>query len=87
MLVLLFQPGVKKNDYMDFSARSVGLEILAQFENTGLGILARAEIRTTLNPSPCNRKFHFKKICLRSRAEISARDEMRYVIRAKEYHI
>ena len=72
---------------MDFSARSVGLEIVAQFENTGLGVLARAELRTTLNPSPCNGEFHFKKICFGSRAEISARDEMRYVFRVIEYHI
>ena len=44
MLALLFQPGLKKHsDYMNFSARLAGLEILARFENTGLGFLARAE--------------------------------------------
>ena len=69
---------------MDFSARFAGLEILARFENDGLGFLARAELRKRLNPSPCNRQFHFKKIRLRSRAEISARDEIRHVIRPLE---
>jgi len=45
MLTFLFRPGMKKygSDYMDFSARSAGLKILARFENTGLGFLARAE--------------------------------------------
>ena len=42
---------------------------------------ARAEFRSGLNPSPCNRQFGFQKICYRSRAEISARDEIRHVIR------
>ena len=74
MLTLLFQPGLKKySDYMDFSARLAGLEILARFENTGLGFLARAELRRGLNRSPCNRQFDFKRICFRSWAEISAR--------------
>ena len=58
---------------MDFSARLAGLKILARFENTGLGFSARAELRPGLNPSPCNRQFDFKRICFRSRAEISAR--------------
>ena len=31
------------SDYIDFSVRLVGLKILAQFEDTGLGFLARAE--------------------------------------------
>lgn len=41
----------------------------------GLKILARAELRPGLSPSPCNRQFDFKRICFRSRAEI------RHVIR------
>ena len=82
MLALLFQPGLKKySDYMDFSARLAGLEILARFEIPGLGFLARAELRPGLNRSPCNRQFDFKRISFRSWAEISARDEIRYVIR------
>ena len=82
MLALLFQPGLKNDsDYMDFSARLAGLKILARFENTGLGFPARAELRPGLNPSPCNRQFAFQRICYRSRAEISARDEIRHVIR------
>lgn len=55
--------------------RLAGLKILARFENTGLGFLARAELRPGLSPSPCNRQFDFKRICFRSRAEI------RHVIR------
>ena len=66
---------------MDFSARLAGLKILARFENTGLGFSARAELRPGLNPSPCNRQFGFQRICYISRAEISARDEIRHVIR------
>ena len=66
---------------MDFSARLAGLKILARFENTGLGFSARAELRPGLNPSPCNRQFGFQRICFRSRSEISARDEIRHVIR------
>ena len=50
------------------------------FEQTGLGFSARAELRPGLNPLPCNRQFDFKRICLRSRAEISARVEIRHVI-------
>jgi len=69
---------------MDFSARLAGLKILARFENTGLGFLARAELRPGLNPSPCNRQFGFQRICFRGRAEISARDEIRHVIRPLE---
>ena len=34
-----------------------------------------------LNPSPCNRQLGFQGICFRTRAEISARDEIRHVIR------
>ena len=33
------------SDYMDFSARLAGLKILARFEDTGLGLLVRAELR------------------------------------------
>ena len=40
---------------------------------TGLGFSARAELRPGLNPSPCNRQFDFKRICFRSRAEVSTR--------------
>ena len=54
-------------------ATQPGLKILARFEQTGLGFSARAELRPGLNPSPCNRQFDFKRICLRSRAEVSAR--------------
>ena len=35
--------------------------------------LARNELRPGLNPSPCNRQFDFKRICFRSRAEVSTR--------------
>ena len=52
---------------------------------TGLGFLARAELRPGLNPSPCNRQFDFKRICFRGRDEISARlaglKKIRHVIR------
>ena len=61
--------------FSDFQARLAGLKILARFEYTGLGFLARAELRPGLNPSPSNHPFDFKRICLRSRAEI------RHVIR------
>ena len=64
-----------ESDYMDFSAHLAGLKILARFENTGLGFLARAE------SSSCNRQFDYKRIYFRSRDEISARDEIRHVIR------
>ena len=42
-----FRRGMKKHDsdYMDFSARLAGLKILARFEDTGLGLLVRAELR------------------------------------------
>ena len=51
-----FSPGWESDsDYVDFSARSVGLKILARFENIGLGFSARAELRPGLNPPPCNR--------------------------------
>ena len=56
------------------------LKILARYSQTGLGFSARAELRPGLNPSPCNRQFGFQRICYRSRAEISARDEIRHVI-------
>ena len=59
--------------FSDFSARLPGLKILARFEQTGLGFSARAELRPGLNHSPCNRQFDFKRICFRSRAEVSAR--------------
>ena len=67
-----------------FSARGAiqpRLKILAQSGQTGLGFSARAELRPGLSPSPCNRQFDVKRICFRSRAEISARDETRHVIR------
>ena len=67
-------------DFSDFQARLAGLKILARFEHTGLGFSARAELRPGLNPSPCNRQFVFQRICSRSRSEISARAEIRYVI-------
>ena len=71
---------------MDFSARLAELKILARFENTELGFSARAELRLGLNPSPCNRQLGFQRICFRSRAEISARDEIRHVIRPSKCH-
>ena len=73
MLAFLFWPGMKKMIAITwfFSARLAGLNIRSRFENTGLGFLARAELRPGLNPSPCNWQFHFKRICFRSRAEIS----------------
>ena len=37
------------SDYMHFSARLAGLKILARFEDTGLGFLARAELHPALN--------------------------------------
>ena len=64
--------------FSDFQARLAGLKILARFEYTGLGFLARAELRSRLNRSPCNRQFDFKRICFRSRAEI------RHVIRQRD---
>ena len=78
MSKLTIQPGLKlRFDYMERdSARGAiqpGLKILARFEQTGLGFSARAELRPGLNPSPCNRQFDFKRICFRSRAEVSAR--------------
>ena len=69
---------------MDFSARLAPLEILARFENTGLGFLARAGMRPGLIPSPCNRQFDFRRICFRIWAEISARGEIGHVIRPLE---
>ena len=62
LLAFPFRPGMKKNDsdYMDFSARLAGLKFLARFEDTGLGFLARAELRP--NPSPCSRQFILKGI-------------------------
>ena len=57
---LTIQPGLKfRFDYIEFFRFS--------------GPFARAELRPGLNPSPCNRQFDFKRICLRSRAEVSAR--------------
>jgi len=72
MLAFLFWPGMKKNDsdYMVFLARLARLKILAWFENTGLGFLPWAELCPGLKPSPCNRQFDFKRICLRGWAEI-----------------
>ena len=68
-------------DFFRFSGPFGRLKILAQFEHTGLGFSAWAELRPWLNPSPCNRQFGFQRICFRSRAEISAWDEIRHVIR------
>ena len=59
--------------FSDSRASLAGLKILARFENTGLGISARAELRPGLNPSPCNRQFGFQRICFRSRGEILGR--------------
>ena len=39
---------------MDFLPRLAGLRILARSEDTGLGFLARAELRPGQNTSPCN---------------------------------
>ena len=77
----LFWNEKNDSDYVDLSARLAELKILARFENTGLGFLARADLRAGLNPSPCNRQFDFNRTCSRSRTEISARDEIRNVIR------
>ena len=57
--------------FSDFLTRLPGLKILARLKR--LGFSARAELRPGLNPSSCNRQFDFKRICLRSRAEVSAR--------------
>ena len=54
-----------------FLARLPGLKILARFTKTGLGFSALAELCPGLNSSPCNRQFDFKRICFRSRAEVS----------------
>ena len=67
-------------DFFRFSGPFGQLKILARFEHTGLGFSARAELRPGLNPSLCNRQFAFQRICFRTRAEISARDEIRHVI-------
>ena len=61
--------------FSDFQARLAGLEILARFEDTGLGFSARAELRPRQNPSPYNRQLGYQRICFRSRSEISARHE------------
>ena len=50
-----------------------GLKILARFGQTRLGFSDQAELHSGLKKSPCNRQFDFKRICFRSRAEISAR--------------
>ena len=71
--------------FSDSRASLAGLKILARFENTGLGISARAELRPGLNPSPCNRQFGFQRICFRSRSE--ARDEICLVIGSSEREI
>ena len=61
--VPFFGAGEKNDsDYMDFSARLAELKIQARFEITGLGFLARAELRPELNHSLCNRQFDFKRI-------------------------
>ena len=39
-------------------------------ENPSPGIFSGAKLQPGLNPSPCNRRFDFKKICFRSQAEI-----------------
>ena len=50
-----------------FSARA---EIPFQLHVIFSDFLARL---SGLNPSPCNRQFDFKRICFRSRAEVSNR--------------
>jgi len=67
--------------FSDFQASLARLKIVARFVNTGLGFSARAELCPGLNPSPSNRQFGFQRICFRSQAEISARIEIRHVIR------
>ena len=47
------------SDYMDFSACLAGLKMLARFEDTGLGFLARDELRPGRIPlHMIERKFH-----------------------------
>mgnify|MGYP000111481623 FL=1 len=65
---------------MDFSARSVGLKILARFENIGLGFSARAELRPGLNPPLHVIDNLVFGGFVSSRPEISARDETHHVI-------
>ena len=63
--------------FSDFSARLPGLKIQARFSS------ARAELRTGLNRSPCNRQFVFKRICFRSRAVNSARlTELKFAMKS-----
>ena len=57
----------------DHFSRNNETDAKRKFEQTGLGFSARAELRPGLNSSPCNRQFDFKRICLRRRAEVSAR--------------
>ena len=64
---LQLRSGIYMGFFSGFSARLPGLKILARFSS------ARAELRTGLNRSPCNRQFVFKRICFRSRAVNSAR--------------
>ena len=82
--LLRYENTVDAHARVPFSARDEKngrAKILARFEDTGLGFLAWAGLRPGLNPSPCNRQFDFKRFCFRNRAEISARDEIRHVIR------
>ena len=44
-------------DYMVFFSQFGQAENLGRWENTGLGLLAPAELRPGLNPPPCNRQF------------------------------
>ena len=60
-----FQPGAE----IPFRLHEIFSDFLAHLA----GLKIRAELRPGLNPSPCNRQFDFKRICFRSRAEISAR--------------
>ena len=45
------------SDYMAFFSHFGLAENQGRCENTGLGLLAPAELRPGLNPSPCNREF------------------------------
>ena len=82
---LLFCPGWNffsiTWDFFSPGRNSAGLKILARFGQTMLGFSARADLHPGLKKSPCNRQFDFKRICFRSRAEISARAEILHVIR------
>ena len=48
-------------------------EIFSDFLAHLAGLKIWAELHPGLNPSPCTQQFDLKRICFRSRAEISAR--------------